>query len=73
MEQDDRFPLIQGNILELNCNNYIIKEEIGKGTSSIVYLAEDCSNSRLVLIKELKSRYFQKYGQLTCHTGKLKR
>ena len=53
MEQDDRFPLIQGNILELNCNNYIIKEEIGKGTSSIVYLAEDCSNSRLVLIKEL--------------------
>lgn len=41
------------NKLFLPNNKYKIIEEIGKGTSSIVYLAEDCSNSRLVLIKEL--------------------
>ena len=41
------------NKLFLANNKYKIIEEIGKGTSSIVYLAEDCSNSRLVLIKEL--------------------
>lgn len=45
--------LKQGNKLILANNEYKIIEEIGKGTSSIVYLAEDCSNSRLVLIKEL--------------------
>lgn len=43
----------QDNKLILANNEYKIIEEIGKGTSSIVYLTEDCSNSRLVLIKEL--------------------
>ena len=45
--------LKQDNKLILANNEYKIIEEIGRGTSSIVYLAEDCSNSRLVLIKEL--------------------
>lgn len=45
--------LKHNNKLFLANNEYKIIEEIGKGTSSIVYLAEDCSNSRLVLIKEL--------------------
>ena len=48
----ERQSLIAGDKLALN-SEYKIIEEIGKGTSSIVYLAEDCSNSRLVLIKEL--------------------
>ena len=48
----ERQSLIAGDNLALN-SEYKIIEEIGKGTSSIVYLAEDCSNSRLVLIKEL--------------------
>ena len=48
----ERQSLIAGDKLALN-SEYKIIEEIGRGTSSIVYLAEDCSNSRLVLIKEL--------------------
>lgn len=48
----DRQELKQGTHLVLD-KEYEIKEVIGLGASCVVYLAENCTNSRKVLIKEL--------------------
>ncbi len=48
----ERQILTQGTHLALD-KEYEIKEKIGDGASCIVYLAENCLNSRKVLIKEL--------------------
>ena len=48
----DRQELKQGTHLVLD-KEYEIKEVKGFGASCVVYLAEDCTNCRKVLIKEL--------------------
>ena len=51
-ENDNRTFLNDGTIINLKGTEYRILELKGRGASCVVYLAENCSNSRRVLIKE---------------------
>ena len=51
-ENDNRTFLNNGTIINLKGTEYRILELKGRGASCVVYLAENCSNSRRVLIKE---------------------
>ena len=51
-ENDNRTFLNDGTIINLKGTEYRILELKGRGASCVVYLAENCSNNRRVLIKE---------------------
>ena len=51
-ENDNRTFLNDGTIMNLKGTEYRILELKGRGASCVVYLAENCSNNRRVLIKE---------------------
>ena len=51
-ENDNRTFINDGTIINLKGTEYRILELKGRGASCVVYLAENCSNSRRVLIKE---------------------
>ena len=51
-ENDNRTFLNDGTIINLKGIEYRILELKGRGASCVVYLAENCSNNRRVLIKE---------------------
>ena len=51
-ENDNRTFLNDGTIINLKGTEYRILELKGRGASCVVYLAENCSNNRSVLIKE---------------------
>ena len=51
-ENDNRTFLNNGTIINLKGTEYRILELKGRGASCVVYLAENCSNNRRVLIKE---------------------
>ena len=52
-ENDNRTFLNDGTIINLKGTEYRILELKGRGASCVVYLAENCTNKRIVLIKEL--------------------
>ena len=49
----ERQALFNDTTITLNGIEYKILDTKGRGASCIVYLAEDCTNGRIVLIKEL--------------------
>ena len=51
-ENDNRTFINDGTIINLKGTEYRILELKGRGANCVVYLAENCSNSRRVLIKE---------------------
>ena len=51
-ENDNRTFINDGTIINLKGTEYRILELKGRGASCVVYLAENCSNNRRVLIKE---------------------
>ena len=51
-ENDNRTFLNDGTIINLKGTEYRILELKGRGASCVVYLSENCSNNRRVLIKE---------------------
>ena len=51
-ENDNRTFLNDGTIINLKGTEYRFLELKGRGASCVVYLAENCSNNRRVLIKE---------------------
>ena len=52
-ENDNRTFLNDGTIINLKGTEYRILELKGRGASCVAYLAENCTNKRIVLIKEL--------------------